>query len=203
MPTGNTEPGGDRDAHSERAHNRARGGQARFTRTTDTAHRDAEACDLRSKGWTYRQIGEHFGIPTRTAWDAVHAGLQAIVKEPAEAALQFELDRLDAELRRLNDLEDAARTVLDRNHVTVANNGQIVHHDGEPLLDDAPVLQAIDRLLKIEEQRRRNGESRRKLLGMDAPSRVSVEAEQLGREIGKLLDAALGPDEDTSVDPDA
>ncbi|MEU1445498.1 hypothetical protein [Streptomyces mirabilis] len=198
MPTGNG--GGDRDAHSERAHQRARNHRG-FVRSPETARRDAEACELRSKGWTYRQIADHFGISSRTAWEAVQEALKAIVKEPAEAALQFELDRLDAELVRLGELEEAAREILDRHHVTVANNGQIVHHDGAPLLDDGPVLQAIDRLLKIEDQRRRNGESRRKLLGMDAPSRVSVEAEQLGREISRLLDTALG--EDAGDDADA
>lgn len=201
MATGNTgTPGGDRDAHSERAHQRPRGGQARFTRSPDTAQRDAEACDLRAKGWSYQRIADHLGLAKRTTYEAVQRALKEIVKEPAEAVLQFELDRLDAELERLEELETAARAVLERHHVTVANNGTIVHHAGEPLLDDGPVLQAIDRLLKIEEQRRRNGESRRKLLGLDAPSRVSVEAEQLGREIGRLLDATLGTDDGDDAD---
>lgn len=198
MATGNT--GGDRDAHSERAHKRARGGDSRFTRTPETAARDAEACELRAQGWTYQRIGDHFGINRRTAYDAVQKALTDIIREPAEAARQFELDRLDAELGRLAKLEEAAREVLDRHHVTVANNGKIVHHDGEPLLDDGPVLQAIDRLLKIEESRRKNGESRRKLLGLDAPSRMSIEAEQLGRDISKLLDATLGPDDGDDAD---
>jgi hypothetical protein len=192
MPTGNS---GDRDANSARAHARPRGDQARFIRSPETARRDAEACDLRAKGWPYRRIAAHFGIDVRTAHNAVQNALRDIIKEPAEAVRQMELDRLDAELDRLNGLEDAVREVLERHHVTVSN-GQIVRLDGEPLLDDAPVLQAADRLLRIEEQRRKNGESRRKLLGLDAPSRVSVEAETLGREIGKLLDAALGPDGD-------
>jgi len=202
MAAGNTgSNGGDRDAHSERAHARPRSGtSARFTRSPETARRDAEACELRAQGWTYRRIGEHFGISYKTAFDAVQRALHDIIKEPAEAARQFELDRLDGELERLATLETAAREVLERHHVTVANNGTIVHHDGEPLLDDAPVLAAIDRLLKIEEQRRKNGESRRKLLGLDAPSRVSVEAEQLGREISRLLDAALGPDDGDDAD---
>jgi hypothetical protein len=194
MAAGNK--GGDRDAHAERAHNRPRGGQSRFQRHPDTARRDAEACELRAQGWTYRRIADHFDIDIHTAHRAVQNALTAIIKEPAEAVRQFELDRLDAELERLASIEASVREVLERHHVTVANNGTIVHHDGEPLLDDAPVLQAADRLLRIEEQRRKNGESRRKLLGLDAPSRVSVEAEQLGREISRLLDAALGPDDD-------
>lgn len=191
MTTGNGDP---RDANSARAHARNRGSQARFTREPETVTRNAEACELRSKGWTYRRIAAHFGIDVRTAYYAVQDAMQETLREPAEAARQFELDRLDAELDRLDGLEAAAWQVLERHHVTVSSNGTVVHHDGEPLLDDAPVLQAIDRLLKVEESRRKNGESRRKLLGLDAPSRVSVEAEQLGRDIIKLLDATLGPD---------
>lgn len=156
---------------SQQAQAQPRGGNGKFTRDPATARRDAEACDLRAKGWPYRRIAEHFGIDVHTAHDAVQAALRDIVKEPAEAVRQIELDRLDAELERLNDLEMAARRVLERHHITVSN-GQVVRLDGEPLLDDAPVLNAIDRLLKIEEQRRRNGESRRKLLGLDQPAKV-------------------------------
>lgn len=170
--------------------------KGRFVRTTDTATRDALAADLRSQGWSYRRIAAHLGVDVRNAYDAVKRAMREIVRESAEAAKQFELDRLDAELDRLDTLEAKVRGVIDRDHVTVANNGTVVVHQGEPLLDDAPVLQAADRLLKIEDSRRRNGESRRKLLGLDAPSRVSVEAEQLGREIARLLDAALGSDGD-------
>ncbi len=194
-------PGGDPEGHRQRALQRAQT-TIGFVRDPKTAHRNAEACELRAQGWTYRRIAAHFGIDVHTAHDAVQNGLRDIIKEPAEAVRQFELDRLDAELVRLTDLEDAAREVLQRHHVTVSN-GQVVRLDGDPIIDDAPVLQAIDRLLKIEEQRRKNGESRRKLLGLDAPSRVSVEAEQLGREIGRLLDTALGPDEGDGDDTDA
>lgn len=176
--------------------------QAKFQRNPATVERDAEACDLRGKGWTYRQIATHLGIDVHRAHDAVQRSMRETLREPAEAARQFELDRLDAELVRLDGLEASVREVLERHHVTVSN-GQIVRLDGEPLLDDAPVLQAADRLLKIEDSRRKNGESRRKLLGLDAPSRVSVEAEQLGRDILKLLDATLGPEGDASDDPDA
>lgn len=185
MPTGNT--GGDPDAHSERAKHRPRGGGARFTRSPDTARRDAEACELRAKGWNYRRIAAHFNIDVHTAHDAVQNGLRDIVQEPAAEVRRLELERLD-------ELYTRALDILDTHHVTVSN-GQIVRLDGKPLPDDGPALQAIDRLLKIQERRAR-------LLGLDAPSRVSVEAEQLGREITRLLDAALGPDDNDGNDGD-
>ena len=194
-------PGGDPDTQRERAADQGRNPAGHFTRDPDTARRNAEAADLRRQGWSYRRIAAHYNIDVKTAWRAVQTAYQDIAGEPVEAARQLELERLDDELVRLAELEVDVRAVLKRHHVTVSN-GQVVRLDGEPLLDDAPVLQAADRLLRIEEQRRKNGESRRKLLGLDAPSRVSVEAEHLGREITKLLDAAMST-EDASDDPDA
>lgn len=174
----------------------ARTPQGTYARTRKTAERDAEAADLRAKGWTYRRIATHLGVDVHSAFDMVDRALKAIVKEPAENLRKLSLERLDAELARLEPLEDAARAVLERAHVTISANGTIVHHQGEPVIDDGPTLQAIDRLLKIDEQRRKNDESRRKLLGLDEPSRVSIEAEQLGRDINRLLDEVFGPDGD-------
>jgi len=56
--------------------------------------------------------------------------------------------------------------------------------------DDAPVLQAIDRLVKIEDARRRNSERRAKLNGLDMP----VKAEVTGADGGPLAFSAADPD---------
>jgi hypothetical protein len=103
-----------------------------------------------------------------------------------DAAVAIELAKLDA-------LEQAAWQVLKARHVTVSQ-GRIVGRytgrflrdedgdfirdgTGKPLLeveeieDDAPVLAAIDRLVKIAERRAR-------LRGLDAPTRVDVSDER-------------------------
>lgn len=196
-----TTPGGDPEAHSQRIAERPRDSRGKIIRSIATAQRDAEACDLRAQGWTYRRIADHFGIDVHTAYDAVQNTLKATIQEPADTLRTLMRERLDAERVRLAELEEAVRAVLEREHVTVSN-GQVVRLDGHPIPDDAPILQAADRLMRIDEQRRKADESERKLLGLDAPSRVSVEAEQLGRQIARLLDEALAP-EDTSDDPDA
>jgi hypothetical protein len=56
--------------------------------------------------------------------------------------------------------------------------------DGEPVLDDAPVLAAIDRLLRIQERRAR-------LLGLDAPtrSRIEVVDDDVARMLVEQLEA--------------
>jgi hypothetical protein len=100
---------------------------------------------------------------------------------------QQENERLDGELERLESLEAAAHTVLRNRHIMVNNGRVILHPDtNEPMEDDAPVLQAIDRLVKIEDARRRNGERRAKLNGLDMP----VKAEVTGADGGPLQ---LGP----------
>jgi hypothetical protein len=163
--------GGDPEAHRRRAAERGRNPAGKFTQDPETARRNAEACELRAKGWSYRKLAAHFDVDYKTIYDAVQDTLREITREPAEELRTLMLERLDAELVRLNGLEEAARQVLERHHVTVSN-GQIVFLGGEPLIDDAPVLAAIDRLLKIDEQRRKNDESRRKLLGLDQPAKV-------------------------------
>lgn len=167
----------------------ARGGNGAFIATIETAERQAKAAQLRSRGYSYRKIAETLGCDVRIAHDDVKNALRAIVEEPAQDVLRLELERLDGELERLNGLEESVRTVLEARHWTVSN-GKIIYLGDEPLMDDAPVLQAVDRLIRIEESRRRNGESRRKLLGLDAPTKTQVSGgvtyEIVGIDMDKL-----------------
>lgn len=142
----------------------ARNSRGAFVRTPETARRDAEAAELRAQAYTYQQIADQLGFADKgEAHHAVQRALQAIVKEPAEKLRALELSRLDA-------MYEAAMRVLERRHVTVFN-GKIMYIGEEPLIDDAPVLQAIDRLLKVQERRAR-------LLGLDAPKQLDVALEQ-------------------------
>lgn len=160
----------------------------RYRRSPATVAQDAEAARLYGEeGLTYQEIADHFGWKWKgSAFDAVQRGYRAAaapargVRERREAELQF--------------LWDSAMEILERRHVVVSN-GRVIELDGEPLRDDNPALQAIDQLRKVNE-------SWRKLDGTDEPSRVSVDAEQIGRDINRLLDT-LTADDDTPDDPDA
>ncbi|MGA6223481.1 hypothetical protein ACPESV_24485 [Streptomyces umbrinus] len=163
----------------------ARNRKGRYRRTPETAARDAEAGRLYGEGLTYREIAEHFDwADKKTAYDAVNRAFRDLAA-PATPGR-------DRRARELQFLWDSAMDILDNHHVVVSN-GKVIELDGEPLQDDGPRLQAIDQL-------RRLNESRRRLDGDDAPSRVSVEAEQLGREIARLLNDALGPDDGDDTD---
>ncbi|WP_098892259.1 hypothetical protein [Streptomyces sp. or3] len=172
---------------------RPRGGDGQFVRSLTTAERDARAAELRSKGWTYRRIAAELGWKQGAdAYNAVQRVLKETVREAGEEVRALELERLDGELARLADVEREVWAVLKRKHVTVSN-GQVIRVDGEPLLDDAPVLQAADRLVKIEDARLKNSERRAKLLGLDAPTKQAITItperaaalEQLVEELGE------------------
>jgi hypothetical protein len=140
-----------------------RAGRGRFVRTASERH--AEAVRLRSEGHTYDEIARQLGYRDKaTAYNAVQRTLTRAVREPADEVRQIELVRLDS-------LWMHAMKVLASPHVTVSNGRVVMVEDragqAHPVPDDAPVLQAIDRLLRIMERRA-------KLLGLDAPAKVEV-----------------------------
>ena len=151
-----------------------RDGNGRFDRSPDTAERDAEACRLRAKNLSYRRIAAELGIDVKAAYDGVRRAIRDTLQEPADDVKRLELERLD-------ELAQKTRKVMLGTHYVVSQGkGVRLTRDDEPLVDDGPVLQAVDRLLKIQERRAR-------LLGLDAPQRVSVDAQNLGDEIKGLL----------------
>lgn len=140
--------------------NETRDGRGRYARGLDTAERDAQAARLRTRGYTYRAIATELGIDVHTAHDAVQRVLQATVEEPAADLRRVELERLDMLVRKATD-------VLDAFHHVVSNRGDVVEYNGQPLEDDGPVLAAINTLIRVSE-------SRRKLLGLDAETKVNI-----------------------------
>lgn len=116
--------------------------------------------------WNYRQIAAAMDISVSTA----HASVERGLREPNAEREQRAAEARQLARARLELLHEAALEVLDRKHITVSHGKVIMIKDeatGEekPLIDDAPVLQAIDRLLRINE-------SWRRLDGMDQPAKV-------------------------------
>jgi hypothetical protein len=182
---------------AERQADRTRGGDGRFTRSLETADRDAKAARLRSRGMSYRQIAAELGVEVASAYDAVQRALKDALGEAPADVRRLELERLD-------QMEAAVWAVLERDHITVSQGRvvrrRILDDNGDPIvagrdrddkpvfreedvLDDGPVLQAVDRLLKIQARRAA-------LLGLDAPVKaetgVTLNYTIVGVDMGQL-----------------
>ncbi|HEV2347395.1 MAG TPA: hypothetical protein VGS97_25090 [Actinocrinis sp.] len=155
-----------------------RGGDGKFTRSLATAERDAKACRLRSQGMSYPRIARELGLAdASSARSAVERALRDTVREPADELRTL----MDAQLDQLTMV---CLTILGTRHLVTGSGGQVARDPatGDPLLDDMPRLQAVDRLLKIMERRA-------KLHGVDAPAKIEMRsASELDAEIAGLLD---------------
>lgn len=168
-----------------------RGNNGRFTRTIEGAERDAKAARLKSRGLSYGQIAANLGYENASgAYKAVQRALVAVPAESVDELRRIQSEQIDA-------LVAKAFEVLESTHFAFTQHGELVlAPDGQPLIDDMPVLHAIDRLIRLAERRS-------KLMGMDAPTRHEVTtldyldaqirdaAEQLARaEAAEASDAA-------------
>lgn len=144
-----------------RTRQQPRGGDGKFVRTVEAAARDAEAARLRERGCTYRQIAAELGYAD--AGEAHHAVSRAFAAIPMDGVAELRAQML----AQLDYATREAIKVLEARHVTVSN-GKVVTLNGEPVLDDAPALQAIDRLLRIQERKADL------VPGLKAPKRMEV-----------------------------
>lgn len=122
------------------------------------AERRQKALDLRKAGNSYRAIGAQLNISEAQAHTDVQTALARLAA--LELASADELRTL--ELARLDTLAVEAARILSETHPYVSG-GKVLPN----IADDGPRLQAIDRLLRISE-------SRRKLLGLDAPAKTAL-----------------------------
>jgi hypothetical protein len=158
---------------------------AKARRRGNSARRAEETrwcLEQRLKSRSYPEIARasatEFGrkLSQTAVFRRVQDGIEGLVKEPAEQVRAMELARLD-------EMESAVRQVRDKRHVHVSGGKIVLGSDGEPLIDDGPVLSATDRLLKIHERRAR-------LWGIDAPvqgqTEMTVRYEVVGVNIAQL-----------------
>lgn len=132
----------------------------------ETALRRARIVELRDQGLTFPEIAEDIGISHQAAWNHYQKAMRDIPAPIIAAHAQRIEARREEQLRRIDMSREAVIAVLAARHITISN-GIAVRVDGEPILDDAPVLQAVDRLVKLDDQEA-------KLLGLYAPTRQEV-----------------------------
>lgn len=158
-------------------------------RSAETIERDQRAYDLFRRGLSYRQIGAELGISHQSAFDAVRRAARDNAMDPleAQAARQVFLDRFQ-DYRR-----SAQRVLAARHYVTVQSGKIVTGPDGQPLVDDDPVLRALDRLAKIDDMEIRLRDlwpatrSRIEVVDDDVARALADEAE---REFARITEAA-------------
>jgi Sigma-70, region 4 len=142
----------------------------RFASPVEITERRAAALRLRKLGYTYDEIAKALGVSGASAHKYVQRALHDMIAEPAEEVRQLELAKLDTLQLKVNQ-------VLDRLHPQLTQSGK-----DTGFVDDGVVLAAIDRAVRISE-------SRRKLLGLDAPQIIEhlpIQIEINGIDVGKL-----------------
>jgi Sigma-70, region 4 len=156
-----------------------------FTARADVAARRARVLQLRIEQRPYADIAAELGISESTARTDYQRSLEQLKRDQdATAATARSL-----ELAKLDQLEQAAYRVLRARHITVQHGKIVRDEDGQVVEDDAPVLQAIDRLVRIAARRAT-------LTGMDAPTRIEVddarraEIERLAAELAAAAGVA-------------
>lgn len=130
-------------------------------------------------GLTFRAIAEQECIDVHTAFrdyqrarrDAVQLTPEAL--ERAEKRKLAQLARIDEQRRDVELQREAVMEVLGARHLTISN-GTVIHENGQPVLDDAPVLQAVDRLVKLDGLLITLDDQEAKLLGLYAEKKVSL-----------------------------
>lgn len=132
--------------------------------------------ECRKKGMSFPAIAQSLGLSNPYVYKQFKKALREITEETAEEVLQLELAKLD-------DLESTLREILTAVYPLVSG-GRVVYErifddDGEPildsegnpklarLLDNAPRLASIDRILKVMERRS-------SLLGLDKPKKTAM-----------------------------
>ena len=153
-----------------------RDGKGKYVPRPDSEERDAEAFRMRTRACTLAEIQVALGYSSpQHVSTALKRHIERRVGPAADeyrAVMDAQLDHMYREVTR----------VLETTHYKV-NNGTVVYFNDDecqcqswergscshakPLLDDSPVLAAVDRLVKIQE-------SRRKLYGLDAPVKHDV-----------------------------
>lgn len=124
-------------------------------RTITTAEQDSTAAHMRAEGRTYRAIAEALGCSVGTAYAGVARAIAAVPVEAVTELRQIESARLDAVIARLWD-------VVHADHPYFSQGRRF-----EDVQDAGPVISALLGIVRASE-------SKRKLLGLDAPARQTI-----------------------------
>lgn len=158
--------------------------RARYT-NSHFAEEQRRCWELRLRGFSLRRIAAETGLSKSTVENRLREEFEEYRQDSASLKEQY----VALELERLDAAQTVVLAVLEANHMLVSD-GRVVRIDGAPLPDSGPVLAAVREFRMISE-------SRRKLLGLDAPTKTTVThaasdvdaaVEELAREMALRAD---------------
>jgi hypothetical protein len=168
-------------------------------RSAETMEKDQQAYDLFRRGLSYRQIAAQVGYKTPSA---AFTAVRRAARDNAVDALEAETAR-QVFLDRFQDYRRAAMRVLASRHYVTTQKGDIAcGPDNLPLVDDEPVLRALDLRGKIDDMELRlrdlwpAARHRVEVIDDDVARMLADEAE---REIARLC--ADDPDHGVTGEP--
>lgn len=150
-------------------------------RAHETAELRRRIVELRDQGLSFRQICAQVERSLHVVWDHYQAAMREIPAAAVEEHQKKITARLDEQLRRIDMEREVVMEILAKRHLVISN-GHVVHEItgqdertgrpvyGEPYEDDAPLMAAIDRLGKLDDQEA-------KLLGLYPKQQVSISRE--------------------------
>lgn len=146
---------------------RVRDTRGKFANNPDVAERDAAAMRLRAKGLTYERIAQQLGYNDRAhAKLSIERAYDRVMK-PSAHALREQMDD------QLDQLTERIMKVMDADHLKVSAGSTVFDPtSGDLMRDDAPILAAADRIMKVIERRA-------KLYGLDAPTKVEAQVQSV------------------------
>jgi AcrR family transcriptional regulator len=141
------------------------GGSFKGERQT-SAERRKRIVELHNQDLGFREIAAEMGLSVSTVWNHFQKAMRLIPAEAVAAHAELAAQRLREQLQRIDMERETVMEVLTAFHVTVSQ-GRVVDLDGKPLADTAPVLAAVDRLHKLDDQEA-------KLLGLYSKTEVNI-----------------------------
>ena len=124
------------------------GGNGRWAKDMTAAQRSAEAALLRSRGVMWKDIAAQLGYASEGA--AYDAAQRFWIEQPKQTVAEIR-----NEFRmKLDGLEQELRAVMSRDHFVVArgeDGPELVKKDGEYLIDDGPIVLAVDKIRALVE----------------------------------------------------